>query len=82
MAEKNVEKNVANETPEEKFKRLATMRVNNALKKIQLIGNLSGSGYKYTPDQVARIIEGLKAAVQEVEDKFAKKTKKESGFSL
>jgi len=81
MAEKN-EKKIVNETPEEKFKRLATLRVNNALDKIRLIGNLSGSGYKYTDEQSRVIIESLKSAVGDVEAKFSKVAKKESKFSL
>lgn len=70
------------ETPEQKFKRLATARVNNALKKIKLIGNLSAPTYKYTDEEIARIVQGLKFAVEEVEAKFAKGKKKESGFQL
>jgi len=70
------------ETPEQKFKRLATARVNNALKKIKLIGNLSAPSYKYTDEEIAKIIQGLKFAVEEVEVKFAKGKKKESGFQL
>ncbi len=81
MAEKT-EKGPVNETPEEKFKRLATHRVNNALDKIRLIGNLSGAGYKYNDDQAQKIIESLKVAVQEVESKLFKTGKKESKFSL
>lgn len=70
------------ETPEQKFKRLATARVNNALKKIKLIGNLSAPAYKYTEEEIAKIIQGLKLAVEEVGTKFAKNKKKESGFQL
>ena len=70
------------ETPEQKFKRLATARVNNALKKIKLIGNLSAPSYKYTEEEIAKIIQGLKFAVEEVEAKFVKGKKKESGFQL
>jgi len=70
------------ETPEGKFKRLATARVNNAMKKIKLIGNLSAPAYKYTEEEIAKIIQSLKFAVEEVEAKFAKGKKKESGFQL
>ncbi len=81
MAEKN-EKDVANETPEEKFKRLATARVNNALDKIRLVGNLGGPGYRYTDEQAKVIIDNLKAAVADVEGRLFKTTKKETKFSL
>lgn len=70
------------ETPEQKFKRLATARVNNALKKIKLIGNLSAPSYKYTEEEIGKIMQGLKSAIEEVEAKFAKGKKKESGFQL
>ena len=37
----------------EKFKALAEKRVNNAIKQLQLIGNLSNtSSYEYTDEQV------------------------------
>lgn len=44
-----------NETPEVRFKRMASMRVNKALRAISLLGNLSGSRYKSTPDQISKI---------------------------
>ena len=43
------------ESKHDKFKRLATPRVTNAIKKIELIGNLSSSGYEYTPEEVEKI---------------------------
>lgn len=49
-------KNVpANETPEQRFKRMAVMRVNKALRAISLLGNLSGSRYKSTSGQIEKI---------------------------
>lgn len=71
------------ETKAEKFKRMATGRVQRALKTISLIGNLSGNDYEYTPDQVEKIIGALRDAVAGVEARF-KKTGKASGagFSL
>jgi hypothetical protein len=57
MAEEKSNKQMgAKETPEQKFKRLATARVNNAL--------------------------SLKFAVEEVEEKFKKGKKKDTGFQL
>lgn len=44
-----------NETPEARFKRMAVARVNKCLKQISLLGNLAGSRYKSTPDQIARM---------------------------
>lgn len=71
-----------NETPEEKFKRIATLRVPNAIKKIKLIGNLSASAYRYSDEQIDKITAGLRQAVDEVEAKFKKGSKKTDSFSL
>ena len=64
------------ESKEDKFRRLAGMRVNNALQKIRIIGNLAGSGYAYAPEQIEKIIVALNAAIAEVEAKFQKKIEK------
>jgi hypothetical protein len=58
------------ETKEQKFVRLATKRTQAALDKIRLITNLTGSSYAYTPEQAAKIIGALRAAVNVVEAKF------------
>jgi len=71
-----------NETPEDKFKRIANLRVPNAIKKVKLIGNLSASAYKYSDDQIDKIIASLRQAVDETEAKFKKGSKKADSFSL
>lgn len=71
-----------NEAPEDKFKRIATLRVPNAIKRIKLIGNLSASAYKYTDEQIDKITASLRQAVDEVEAKFKKGNKKADSFSL
>lgn len=71
----------ADETSEAKFSRLATKRVNKALKDIGLIGNLSGSGYKYTDEQVAKIDSLLRDKVKATMARFDK-TAKASGESI
>ena len=71
------------ESKEDKFRRLAGMRVNNALQKIRIIGNLAGPGYSYTPEQIEKIIVALNGAIAEVEEKFQKKIEKiKDGFEL
>ena len=60
------------ESKADKFKRLAEPRVENTIKKIKIIGNLSSSGYEYTAEQVEKILTTLKTAVDEVEKKFQK----------
>jgi len=71
-----------NETPEDKFKRIANLRVPNAIKKIKLLGNLSASAYKSSDEQVDKIVASLRQAVDEVESKFKKSGKKTDSFSL
>ncbi len=69
------------ESKDAKFKRLAEHRVNNALAKIALIGNLSStSSYEYNADQVEKILGGLKASIEELEKKFQKGLNKK-GFN-
>ncbi len=64
------------ETREEKFKRLAEKRVNVALDKIRLLGNLASPQYAFSPEQIERIITALQSAVIEVEGKFQKPLQK------
>jgi hypothetical protein len=79
------EKMVPGETKEQRFQRLASKRTQAALQKIRLIGNLTSSSYSYTPDQAAKIIGALRAAVGEVEAKFSRvrnAQSEESSFTL
>ena len=61
---------VQGETKEQRFQRLATKRTQAALQKIRLLSNLTSSSYAYTPEQAAKIIGALRAAVDAVEAKF------------
>jgi hypothetical protein len=71
------------ETARDKFLRLAPARMEAAIKKITLVGNLGGYGYEYQPAEVKQMIEALNAAVQEAESKFGnKRTGKRGGFSF
>ncbi|MBL7157659.1 MAG: hypothetical protein ISS92_05830 [Candidatus Omnitrophica bacterium] len=60
------------ESKHDKFKRLATQRVTNAIKKIELLGNLSGSGYESTPEEVEKIFKALQDTLDGVKEKFSK----------
>ena len=64
------EQAVKEETKSQRFQRLATKRTQAALKKIRLLGNLTSSSYDYTPEQAAKIVSALRAAVGAVEGKF------------
>ena len=70
------------ETKRNKFVRLAESRMNNALKQIELLENLSNtSNYEYTDNDVDLIIKTLKSAVSDLEYAF-KKDKKNKKFIL
>lgn len=71
-----------NETKRDKFVRLAESRTNNALKQIELLGNLSNSSaYDYTNDDVEKIIKTLKNAISDLEHTY-KLDKKNKKFTL
>lgn len=70
------------ETPEQRFTRLAIPRVQTALKRISLIGNLASSSYRYTPEQADKIVSALQDAVNTVKAKFKKEKTEQSTFTL
>ena len=67
-----------------KFKELAERRVNEAVKKISVIGNLSNrANYDYTDKQVRQIITELRREVAKLAAKFDNRGKdKERGFKF
>lgn len=59
------------ETDREKFVRLATSRVNKAIKAIQIIGNLSNrSNYSYEQADVDKIFKALTVEIKSCRQKF------------
>ncbi len=62
------------------FERLAIKRMPNALKQLELIGNLSRPQYECTKEQADKIILTLRNAVAEIETKFNRRLNK--GFSF
>jgi len=81
MAE-NEAKNAAGETKGDKFKRLASKRVVNAIQKIELITNLAGPGYEYTPEEVAKILAALQGSVDKVKAAFSRQKIEKTVFKL
>lgn len=80
---KTKKKSKGGETARDKFLRLAPARMEAALKKISLVGNLGGPGYDYQPAEVKQMLEALQTAVEEVETKFGnKRSGKRGGFSF
>lgn len=57
-----------------KFRELAEKRVSNALKQIQLIGNLANiRAYEYEEEEVKKIFKSLKEEISLAESKFKSK---------
>lgn len=81
MAENEME-NVQGESKADKFKRLASKRVTNAISKVELIANLAGSGYEYTPEQVEKILSALQGSVDKVKAAFSKQKIEKTKFAL
>lgn len=62
------------ENNEEKFRRLAEKRVNNVIKTLRLIGNLSNrSNYVYTDADVEKIFAAINSELKACKAKFSKK---------
>jgi hypothetical protein len=68
------------ETGREKFLRLAPVRMETALKKISLVGNLAGPGYQHESYEATQIIKALTEAVDDVAHKFNKAKSGKKGF--
>lgn len=65
------------------FVRLANRRVNNALKYVRLIGNLSNtSNYYYKEEDVDKIFATLQRELDECKQRFDGKKKEKATFSL
>lgn len=59
------------ETKEERFKRLATTRVNEILKRIKTLGNLSNvNQYAYTENEVRKIFATIDKGLRSTKEKF------------
>jgi len=70
-----------NETPEERFKRLATSRTNAVLDKLRIIGNLSNRQlYDYSEEDVEKIFSAINKQVREIRAKFG--SSKQRSFEL
>jgi len=60
-----------NETPEERFKRIAEARTNAVLNKLRILGNLSNKQrYKYTEKDIDKIFTAINKQLKEVRANF------------
>lgn len=71
------------ESKADKFRRIGTPRINNAIKTIGLLESMANKGqYEYTDEQRRVIEQNLDTAVQRVKDAFAGKSVAAGGVSL
>lgn len=71
------------ESKRDKFVRLAENRMNNVLKGIDLLGNLSNqNNYEYTQEDLTKIIKTLKGAVSDLEKTYNSSANKNKRFKL
>ena len=60
-----------NENKSERFKRLASLRTNNIIKNVQLLGNLANTNnYEYDEKQISRIFGTIAKELRESKSKF------------
>ena len=64
---------IENETKEQRFVRIAEPRVSRACKAGSLLGNLAGSGYEYTEEQVDAMFGAVQEALDTARAQFKKK---------
>lgn len=69
--------NNKNETPSDKFKRIASARTRKILDMIDLLGNCSNRYvYNYSEDDVDKIFNAIETELKVVKEKFKDKDKK------
>ena len=70
-----------NETPEERFKRVAETRTNAVLDKLRILSNLSNRQmYGYSEEDIRKIFSAINKQVKEVRAKFD--SQKQEKFKL
>ncbi len=84
MFNKKPEKQDRKTLREERFKRVASRRVQEILTKLRLLGNCSDkANYSYSPEQVKKIFSAIEDNVRETKARFNHKLKsKKEMFSL
>lgn len=72
-----------NETPEQRFKRLASHRTNQVLEKLRILGNCANRNvYTYTKEDVEKIFFVIEKRVKEIKAKFIEQGKNKERFQL
>lgn len=72
-----------NRDNKERFKHLANVRVNKALKLLKLIGNLANrQNYTYDENEAKKIINALEAELRDLKSRFMSGKNKNEKFKL
>ncbi len=71
-----------NETKNERFKRIASKRVTNAISKVELIGKLSSYGYEYSAEDIEKIFTALQETLDNTKALFSKTKRETKKFEL
>lgn len=61
---------VNDETPAERFTRLANYRLRKTIERMRMLRNLAGPSYEYTQEQAEKMIAALRAEVDVLETLF------------
>jgi len=70
------------ETKHDKFKRIATRRVRDIIKKIENIGKLSAPVYEYSEEEIEKIFASIQETLDNAKNKFFAKQKGKNSFEL
>ena len=72
---------VNKESPNDKFRRLASIRTNAILEKLQLLGNLADTrNYQYEDEEISKIFLAINNKLKDTRGKFRKNSQRK--FSL
>lgn len=71
-----------NETKAQRFVRVGKTRVNRAIKTVNSVAALSGSGYEYTDEQRDKIVSALEAATANTVASLKRERKNVAEFDL
>lgn len=74
---------VPNESPSDRFKRLASKRTQRILEDLRILGNCSNrSGYRYEAEEIRRIFKAIEEEVERVKGLFENGERKQREFKL
>lgn len=73
---------IEGETTRQRSVRLANKRVSAAVKYLELVGNLAGTGYQLSPEEKDKMLKAVKDSVERMEARFQGKAVANDRFRL